>query len=270
MKYTIDDFKKSFASVISDDDKVIYITSGIWSFGKYFDIPIRELPQLLIEAIQDVVTPERTLIFPVYNWSFCSDGIFDLQKTKSQTGALSEIFRLMPGVQRTKNPLYSHCVTGPAANDLIDLNISSVWGDGSEFEWYEKHNIKMVRMGIEWKQLAFVHRIEEKGNVPYRYFKRFSGELIDNGVKESVSCEMFVRYLEIEVENSFAPLFEKLNNLGLINRSPIDAFRIESLAACDIIDVGMDMLHHDNYIFVPNKNIVKEWIKANIEEVSNG
>lgn len=268
MKYSIDDFKKSFASIISDSDEVVYVTSGIWSLGKCFDAPIREIPNLLIKAIQDVITPERTLIFPVYNWSFCSDGIFDLQNTKSQTGALSETFRLMPEVKRTKNPLYSHCVTGPKADDLLNLKISSVWGDGSEFEWYEKNNIRIVRIGIEWKQLAFVHRIEEKGEVPYRYFKTFSGELIDDGVKAPVSCQMFVRYLEVEVENSFAPLFDKLDDLKLIKKSPIDCFRMESLAACDIIDTGMKLLQDDKYTFVPNKHIVKEWVKENIEEVS--
>lgn len=263
MKYTIDDFKKNFLSVISDSDEVIYITSGIWSIGKYFDIPIRELPKLLINAIQDVITPERTLIFPVYNWSFCSNGVFDLQKTISQVGALSDNFRLLPGVNRTKNPLYSHCVAGPKSNELCNLNISSVWGDGSEFEWFENNNIKIVRLGIEWKQLAFVHRIEEKGEVPYRYFKTFPGELIDNGVKRSIDCEMFVRYLEVEVNNSFSPLFDRLDQQNKIAHGPIENLRTESIYAKDIIDTGMQLLKEDPYTFVTNKQIVSEWLMKN-------
>lgn len=260
MKYTIEDFKKSFASIISDNDEVIYITSAIWSFGKCFDIPVREIPTMLIDAVMDVVTSDRTLIFPVYNWDFCSDGIFDLKKTRSKVGALSETFRLWPGVQRTRNPLYSHCVIGPKSKELLDLHISSVWGDGSEFEWFEKNNIRMVRIGIEWNQLAFVHRIEEKGQVPYRYYKAFSGEMIDGDNKTPVDCQMYVRYLEVEVENSFSPLFDKLDELCLIEKSPVECFRMESIFAADMIKVGMGLLQNDIYAFVVNRETVAEWV----------
>ena len=48
-------------------------------------------PEQIIDILKKIVTPNGTLMFPTYNWEFCKKKKFNYKKTKSLTGALSNL-----------------------------------------------------------------------------------------------------------------------------------------------------------------------------------
>jgi len=155
-------------------------------------------PDVFIDSIINKIGDEGTLIFPTYNWDFCSGKTFDYEKSPSQTGALGSSALKRKDFKRTKHPIYSYAVYGKYQNDLCDLNNLSAFGVDSPMNFmYEKH-CKFLAIGINYK-LAFplLHYAEEKVGVDYRYFKDFKAKYIDeNGNESDRIYKMYVRNLK--------------------------------------------------------------------------
>ena len=66
----------------------------------------------IIDMIIEKISHKGTLLFPTFNWDFCSGKDFDYKKTLSQCGTLSNIALKRSDFKRTKNPIYSFAVTG--------------------------------------------------------------------------------------------------------------------------------------------------------------
>jgi aminoglycoside 3-N-acetyltransferase len=47
---------------------------------------------------------------------------------------------------------------------------------------------------------TFVHVAEERAKVPYRYWKTFTGDVIDGGLKKTVTINFYARKLDLEPE----------------------------------------------------------------------
>lgn len=162
-----------------------------------------EFLDCFIDVLQETVTSEGTLLFPMYTWIFCSKHLFDRRNTKSEVGALNNwILENREDFQRTKHPMYSFMVWGRDAKYLAELDNEDSWGEGSPFEYLHQHKAKMLMVDVHLKQcFTFMHYVEECINVPFRYLKNFRGIYKDNDGSESErSYTMFVRDLDIVSE----------------------------------------------------------------------
>jgi len=75
----------------------------------------------VIRALLDVLGPDGTLVLPTHSWESMELGnrLFDVQKTPSCVGTISEEFRKMSGVRRSLHPTHSLAAIGPWAEELI-------------------------------------------------------------------------------------------------------------------------------------------------------
>lgn len=172
--------------------------------GKHFDL------DHLIDLIQEKLTSDGTLLFPTYNWKFCSGKVFDYHKTKSRTGALSQKALKRPDFVRTTHPLYSFAVWGKDAEYLHSLqNINSFVG-GTPFEYLnDTKQSKMLMLDVDSRCFTFQHYVEERVHAPYRYLKKFTAPYIDENGNESIrTATMYVRYLHSDLE-ALPNVFEK-------------------------------------------------------------
>ena len=186
--------------------------------GKHFDL------DHLIDLIQEKLTSDGTLLFPTYNWKFCSGKVFDYHKTKSRTGALSQKALKRPDFVRTTHPLYSFAVWGKDAEYLHSLlNINSFVG-GTPFEYLnDTKQSKMLMLDVDSRCFTFQHYVEERVHAPYRYLKKFTAPYIDengclikpekeNGYKFETLVVDMVRLMddtvpfEVVREEEFAPI----------------------------------------------------------------
>jgi aminoglycoside 3-N-acetyltransferase len=156
---------------------------------------------LIIDLLINKVGPNGTLMFPAFNWDFCTGKDFDYHKTPSRTGALSNVALKREDFQRTKNPIYSFAVTGKDKDYICNLDHGSCFGLNSPFGYLIKNHGKNLFIGIDYKEgFTFDHVAEETVGVDYRYFKNFSGLYIDKFKnKTRVNYRMYVRNLSLNV-----------------------------------------------------------------------
>lgn len=193
------------------------ITRFWGEYRKYF----RDFsPQRLIELLQKKVTCEGTLIFPTYSWDFCEGKGFDYYNTIPRTGGLGRVALSMEGFHRTQHPIYSFAVWGKGAEELCALQNKSAFGIDSPFNYLKENKVEHLMIGIPFiKGYTFVHYVEERVGVPYRYLKDFTGKYIDKDGNETVrTYSMNVRDLDMDmiqidaVEGYLEPLVRQKNN----------------------------------------------------------
>lgn len=160
---------------------------------------------ILIDALIERLGAEGTLVFPTYNWDFCKGVTFDYKKTRSKTGSLTNAALQRSDFKRTKHPIYSFAVWGRDKNLLCSMNNKSSFGQDSPFTYFYERRAKNLFFDVEYDDSAtFVHYLEEKIGVEYRFMKDFTAGYIDDN--ESFSQEtysMYVRPLDREVVSSF-------------------------------------------------------------------
>jgi len=86
----------------------------------------------VIDALRALLGPEGTLVMPSHTWDRPGRGdfAFDIGKTPSCVGAISEKFRTMPGAIRSLHPTHSVVALGPKAGSSIPRAMA--WKGGSD------------------------------------------------------------------------------------------------------------------------------------------
>lgn len=198
-------------------------------------------PNVLIDEMINILGEDGTLALQTFSWDFCNGLTYDIKNTKSKTGSLGNIALKRKDFIRTKHPIYSFAVWGKLGKELKELENSSSFGDGSPFEYFYKFGAKMIIANLELDHsFTFVHYVEQKCKVDYRYEKNFEGLYIDeNGMESKRSYSMFVRDLKRDVRTDLSGLCKLfLDNKAMkINTCEDDEIKIIELKkAYEIIE----------------------------------
>jgi FkbH-like protein len=237
---TRDDAVVALTSVIRPMAKLIVVHSQIGAFGA-----MNDPAETLLEALRAAMPSGATLAMPVFSFGFLSNRRFDLNKDPSETGMLTETFRLKDGVTRSKHPVYSYAIEGPLAEKLSNYAGETCWGDDTIFAAMEEFDADIIMLGSSWEQCTLFHRIEQIASVPYRYSKQFSGTANFGDRDEPVRTEMLVRRLDLPVENNFTPIVEQLQANRAIRSATLGRGLINAASARDILKAGADVLSND-------------------------
>ncbi|HEX8138287.1 MAG TPA: AAC(3) family N-acetyltransferase [Pyrinomonadaceae bacterium] len=130
-----------------------------------------------LALLQQAVGREGTLLFPTYpqlsSYEFLSRGeTFDVRRTPSYTGILTEFARRQRGALRSLHPTKSVCATGPGAQELTSAHQLSPYPYDSCSPYYKltQHRGKIVGLGVSTANLSFVHCVDDalKEDFPVR------------------------------------------------------------------------------------------------------
>lgn len=207
---TKQDFYDTLISLEAHKCRYLYIHSEM-NFG----LPNPELSKKeLMHHILDVIKSlnVENLIVPTYTFSFCNHEDFDVQNSKSSMGVFSEYFRKQPEAIRTKDPLMSISMIGKDLS-LINNDSTNSLGIGSTYDLLlQKGDTKFLFLGKPLSScFTFTHYVEAVLQLPYRYKKSFTGNIINNGVTTPAEYFMEVRYKDIIPfsDNRVDTLFEE-------------------------------------------------------------
>lgn len=177
------------------NDNVFIHSSGNWLAG--FEGGLMGL----IDIIKTIVGPEGNILMPGFTMKgYMIDAIkennFNVSKTPSQMGILTEIFRRMPDVQRSLHPTHSVLAQGPNANYfLADHHKSShPFGESSPFYRMQNSCGKILLMGVDLTVLTHVHVVEDvKKDFPVKPYlpKKYACDMTDYS-NHKVSFQTFV------------------------------------------------------------------------------
>ena len=124
----------------------------------------------VIDALINVVGKKGTILFPTLTYSPCYLTLkFDLNKTPSCVGNISEIFRNREGVVRSFHPTHSVSAFGKLANEITKdhfLDDTPV-GKNSPYQKLINLNGKILMLGCGLRPNTFMHAVEEVACAPY-------------------------------------------------------------------------------------------------------
>jgi FkbH-like protein len=221
-------------------------------------MPPREFrPGDALRAFDQLIQEGWTIALPAFTFSFCGGRRFDRHETPSEVGLLADrMLEGLVGARRTDHPIYSFVVKGPRADAVLACRSETTFGAGSPFELFEREDATLVMLGCGWTYCTSFHRYEELAEVPYRYFKRFEGEADSGGGTEPVSASMFVRDIELDPQNDFAPAVAALRSEGAIRSAPLWRAEVESVGAADLARVCAAQLKADPLAHLSNAAMV--------------
>lgn len=210
-----------------------------------------------IDALQECVSTEGTLLFPVFTWEFCRGHGFDIRKTPGEVGALNNwVLSKRSDFRRTQHPLYSFMVWGAEAETLFAMENVDAWDEKSPFAFLHHYNGKMLLINVSLQRaFTFMHYVGRSIRVPYRYLKNFRGLYTDiNGKTAKRNYIMYVRDLDI-VSHEYEPE-EMLEMPGAMRTIPWGSLTLKCIdlpKAYDIVkddllnNGGRQCYHFENY-----------------------
>ena len=71
-----------------------------------------------LRALRALLDQGRTLALPTFTFGFCQVEPFRFRDSPSETGVLGEWLLALDGARRTRHPIYSFAVAGPAAGEI--------------------------------------------------------------------------------------------------------------------------------------------------------
>lgn len=133
----------------------------------------------LLDALLDRLTPEGTLVMPSFPYSNemgrPKDGaVFDVQRTPSQMGLLTEMFRRLPETQRSEHFWVPLCGWGKHAGFLLggQDGVLNPFAQGSSCHRLLEIGTKMIGLGVStnYNILAHVADVVLCERYPFRIF----------------------------------------------------------------------------------------------------
>ena len=135
-----------------------------------------------ISALQSAAGEDGLVLMPtlpfgitVVEWAE-QGHVFDVRKTPSVMGVLSESFRLSEGVTRSVHPTHPAAVWGRGAKDLIAGHhlAGTPCGAGSPYARLLERSAKMAFLGVDIDTMTFYHAPEElyEAEMPFTPFTR--------------------------------------------------------------------------------------------------
>jgi len=146
----------------------------------------------LITALCSVIGESGTLIMMTDTRSFASTRRFSMSQP-SETGLLTERFRLTPGVVRSCVPMVSFCAFGQR-QALYTERYQSHLDETATMSQLLKNDAKVMMMGIGFEKCTLYHLAEERLGSSYNFYKDFTGVLVASGEEDQhISQRYFVR-----------------------------------------------------------------------------
>jgi aminoglycoside 3-N-acetyltransferase len=123
----------------------------------------------VLRTLQTAVGAEGTLMMPTIPFTglaleYARSGeVFDVRRTPSRVGLLTELMRRMPGVVRSVHPTHSVAIWGADAAGLAQGHplASTPCGVGSPYHHLLERHGSILLLGADISVLTFVHTLEE-------------------------------------------------------------------------------------------------------------
>ena len=238
--YTKEDIVSNLKKANIKNGDSIFVHSNLGFFGKLKEVEdTNSLCKVFEKAIFEVIGDQGTLIVPTFSLSFCNNQVYDKKNTSSvECGIFSEFIRKKKESKRTNDGNFSVCAIG-FKSDILTSNVSEhSFGKNSFWERLWKEDGKICRFNMNSDYNSFIHFIEKKKKVSYRFDKEFSGVSIENGKEVERKSIHFVRNLEKDETLPYLKrLDKKLNEEGLLNNVNLGKGQIITMLTKDIVNI---------------------------------
>ncbi|MEK6256001.1 MAG: AAC(3) family N-acetyltransferase [Chloroflexota bacterium] len=209
---------------------------------------------MYLEALQSVIGPQGTIAVPTFNFAFTKGEDYDpLTAPSVGMGAFSEYVRQLPEALRTTHPMQSRAGIGAPAQQMAGRDTPSAFDDGSAFVRMLELDFKLLLLGADIEASSIAHYSELRAEVPYRYWKDFTGRILLNNDWETCTYRMFVRDLKIDPLLTGVPVQALLEIKGQWTSQPLTYGFISVCSMRDFVATTDEILAMDVWSLVTNQ-----------------
>lgn len=237
----------------AQDCDVLYIHTDM-NFG----LPIKGMKRKeIFAALYEVIKSlnVKTLVFPTFTFSFCNKEVYDVQNTKTAMGSLNEYIRLNVEGVRSLDPLLSVYVVGDSLNLVDNLGEKSI-GENSNYDRIHKcdKHVKFLFFGADMRDcFTYAHHLEAVVESPYRYYKPFTGTVINNGVEHiNQRALLFSTYANCTL-GSVPVVYNAMLKKGQLQQAKIGDSNFCCFSELDSYNTIMELITADTYCLTDGK-----------------
>ncbi|HLS31687.1 MAG TPA: AAC(3) family N-acetyltransferase [Flavobacteriaceae bacterium] len=251
--YQVNSFSKAFSKIGIEKGDVLFIHASILNFGWPTDIKLNKLPEFLYQALLEKIGEEGTLVVPTFNFDFCNGIPFNKQESPSKNmGVFSEYIRKLRQAKRSFNPMQSVAVIGKHADYLTENDTVTAFSSGSAFDRLVGLDAKLLLLGADFIYNSVFHWIEQKHEVPYRYWKEFTGTYTDGDFTQEKTYQMFVRDRTLNAELDFQYIKQTLIKNNQLKTAKVGNGLIRNYKLSEFIKISEEAMTKNPYFFVIN------------------
>lgn len=257
-RYGYSDVCDAIRSVGLTAGSTAFVHSDLAHFGKLADSRERSgFVGAFIDALIDAVSPGGNLIVPAFSYAFCRGEVFDPERTPSTVGILTEHFRKLQGVRRSEDAIFSVAALGPEQDYFVDVG-TDCFGPQSIFEKLYERNAWLVFLG-ETFDITFIHLVEQRLGVPYRYKKQFMGVIQRGNRRFETAFDYNVRRLDQHIEYDLEGIARYLDETGVLRTRGLGHSKVRAVRSVDAFQALTDALRKDTYCLLktPPPGIVR-------------
>ena len=167
--FDVDDLRRHLEETVGHDYEILMVHSSLNHMLPMYTGSAIELMQMLVEFCG----PERTLAMPAFYLgdpqignvveSYRRNPLFDVRRTPSQMGIVTELFRRSKGTLQSLHPTHRVAARGPLAENLTRGHAlaGTAFGRGTPFEFMAQHNCRVIGIGKPFEVLSQAHQVED-------------------------------------------------------------------------------------------------------------
>ena len=139
-------------------------------------------PMDIILALREVIGSSGTLLMPTLPFRGSAVEyvrelrVFDVRRTPSQMGLLTELFRRISGVIRSTHPTHAIAAWGMRASEMLDAHHAATTPCGRQTPYGRllDHHGKILFLGTDISVMTFFHTVEEilEAKMPFSPFTK--------------------------------------------------------------------------------------------------
>ncbi len=208
---------------------------------------------MYLQALWEVIGSKGTIAVPTFNFAFAHGAAYDPQHTPSQgMGSFSEYVRCAPGALRSTHPMQSLAVLGRWADDLAGRDTPTAFEPGSAFARMFELDFRLLLLGADVRAVSVTHISEQRYQVPYRYWKDFTGPVHTLCGVEQRTYRMFVRRLDLDPQLHADHVQVLLEQRGQWQAVPLHYGRVSACKVVDYVAAVDEMIAADPWALVLN------------------
>lgn len=219
-------------------------------------------PVHIIDCLLDIIGPNGHLLMLSMPYGGTareyleSHPVFDVRRTPSRMGVLSECFRRRRGVLRSLNPLHPVLAWGPRADWIVAGHeaLAHSCGRGSPFERMLALDAKALFFDVGLETLTFAHYLEEMFSdtapVPVYADDPVEVSIIDaRGQRTRASVFPFAPEA-LQLRN-FSVLYDALIADRLVTRLRVGNTRLRLMRLADVVDQATRLHDRGIHVYAP-------------------
>jgi aminoglycoside 3-N-acetyltransferase len=221
-------------------------------------------PSDVVESLLKVLGPEGHLLMMSIPYRGSTqryaegDPLFDVTRTPSAVGLISEVFRRRNGVLRSLNPFHPVLAYGPLAEWLVADHdkCAHSCGKGSPFERFLNLQGKFLFFDAKFSSLTFMHYVEDRfsDQLPVHLYHPTAALV---RVKDATGCEHKVRQFffseAARQRRNFAPVERQLLSEGTLRKTRVGNTRLLSVSAQDVVDCAASLIERGPGIYTQSQ-----------------